>query len=313
MTRTPTTRCEARRRAAWPTLADAVDDDGHPLVPAASPESWWGLGRRLARHRRGAADRAAGGSVRVGGLGVRPMPASVVPQPRGQGHRGDVDRAGLRLDRARAGRGRRRRRACQPTLDAHRRAARCGLASAAVRRATGRRCATTTRRGRRCSASWPGTPPIRGSVRAPRSSSRRGRRRRRDPRPGRPDRARRRRPAWSSSISRPASTRRARRRCKRIRSSASISSRFAKARSSSSSTTPGGAELVQLRQQAWGSVKVSRKTPLGPDDAWVDDLVTGVALGIREERFPARPNDSCDRCRFRTSCPARDEGGQVVP
>jgi superfamily I DNA/RNA helicase/RecB family exonuclease len=78
------------------------------------------------------------------------------------------------------------------------------------------------------------------------------------------------------------------------------------------STTPGGAELVQLRQEVRGSVKVQPQDALGPGDEWVDDLVGGVATSIREERFPARPNDGCDRCRFRGSCPARDEGGQVV-
>jgi RecB family exonuclease len=78
------------------------------------------------------------------------------------------------------------------------------------------------------------------------------------------------------------------------------------------STTPGGAELVQLRKQARGSVKVQVQDPLAPEDRWVDELVGGVAADIRAEHFPARPNDMCDRCAFRTSCPARDEGDQVV-
>jgi superfamily I DNA/RNA helicase/RecB family exonuclease len=78
------------------------------------------------------------------------------------------------------------------------------------------------------------------------------------------------------------------------------------------STTPGGAELVQLRKEVRGSVKVQPQAALEPDDRWVDDLVGSVATDIRTERFPARPNDGCDRCRFRTSCPARDEGAQVV-
>jgi superfamily I DNA/RNA helicase/RecB family exonuclease len=78
------------------------------------------------------------------------------------------------------------------------------------------------------------------------------------------------------------------------------------------STTPGGAELVQLRKEVKGSVKVQAQAALGPDDTWVHDLVGDVAAEIRAETFPARPNDSCDRCRFRTSCPSRDEGGQVV-
>jgi RecB family exonuclease len=78
------------------------------------------------------------------------------------------------------------------------------------------------------------------------------------------------------------------------------------------STVPGGAELVQLRKESRGSVKVQPQDPLGPDDSWVNELVGGIAADIRDEHFPARPNDTCDRCRFRSSCPARDEGGQVV-
>jgi superfamily I DNA/RNA helicase/RecB family exonuclease len=78
------------------------------------------------------------------------------------------------------------------------------------------------------------------------------------------------------------------------------------------STTPGGAELVQLRKEVRGAVKVQPQPPLGPDDGWVDDLVDGISTDIRRERFPARPNDGCDRCSFRNSCPSRDEGGQVV-
>jgi superfamily I DNA/RNA helicase/RecB family exonuclease len=78
------------------------------------------------------------------------------------------------------------------------------------------------------------------------------------------------------------------------------------------STTPGGAELVQLRQETRGSVKVQPQDALAPGDMWVDELVGVVADDIRAERFPARPNDGCDRCAFRTSCPSRDEGGQVI-
>jgi superfamily I DNA/RNA helicase/RecB family exonuclease len=78
------------------------------------------------------------------------------------------------------------------------------------------------------------------------------------------------------------------------------------------STTPGGAELVQLRKDVYGSVKVQRQDALAADDGWVEDMVGGIAVDIRAERFAARPNPGCDRCLFRTSCPARDEGEQVV-
>jgi superfamily I DNA/RNA helicase/RecB family exonuclease len=77
------------------------------------------------------------------------------------------------------------------------------------------------------------------------------------------------------------------------------------------SQVPGGAELVQLRQESYGTVKVQTQDALG-DDSWAQELVTGVAAAIRAEAFPARPNERCKACRFRTSCPSGDEGGQVV-
>jgi superfamily I DNA/RNA helicase/RecB family exonuclease len=76
---------------------------------------------------------------------------------------------------------------------------------------------------------------------------------------------------------------------------------------------PGGAELVQLRISNRGKVKVQPQPALDPDAGWADDLVSGVARDIRAEAFAARPNDLCDRCAYRTSCPATDAGDQVVP
>jgi superfamily I DNA/RNA helicase/RecB family exonuclease len=73
---------------------------------------------------------------------------------------------------------------------------------------------------------------------------------------------------------------------------------------------PGGAELVQLRHETYGKVKVQPQPALTDD--WVDGLVDGVARNIRAESFAARPSDSCDRCPYRTSCPAVDAGRQVV-
>jgi superfamily I DNA/RNA helicase/RecB family exonuclease len=78
------------------------------------------------------------------------------------------------------------------------------------------------------------------------------------------------------------------------------------------STTPGGAELLQLRDALRGKARVQSQDPLGPDDEWVQTMITGIAADIRGEQFPARPNETCNRCRFRTSCPANDEGRQVV-
>jgi RecB family exonuclease len=77
--------------------------------------------------------------------------------------------------------------------------------------------------------------------------------------------------------------------------------------------TPGGAELVQLRKETRGKVKVQPQPSLAAEGpAWVDDVVGGVARDVRSELFAARPNDLCDRCAYRTSCPAVDAGAQVV-
>jgi RecB family exonuclease len=76
---------------------------------------------------------------------------------------------------------------------------------------------------------------------------------------------------------------------------------------------PGGAELVQLRHTKHGKVKVQPQDAIDGQPGWADALVAGVAGNIRSEAFVARPNDLCDRCAYRTSCPATDAGDQVVP
>jgi len=76
---------------------------------------------------------------------------------------------------------------------------------------------------------------------------------------------------------------------------------------------PGGAELIQLRQSVRGQVKVQPQPPLDAGRAWIDDVVETVADTIRTEQFVARPNDFCDRCSYRNSCPAVEAGEQVVP
>jgi RecB family exonuclease len=76
---------------------------------------------------------------------------------------------------------------------------------------------------------------------------------------------------------------------------------------------PGGAELVQLRISTYGKVKVQPQPALAADDRWIDEVVDGVARDIRAESFAARPSDRCDRCAYRSSCPAVDAGEQVVP
>jgi superfamily I DNA/RNA helicase/RecB family exonuclease len=74
----------------------------------------------------------------------------------------------------------------------------------------------------------------------------------------------------------------------------------------------GGAELWQLRRESKGVLKRQPQPPLADGDSWAEELVLGVAGAIRAEDFPARPNDRCARCAFRTSCPAQDTGRQVV-
>jgi len=78
------------------------------------------------------------------------------------------------------------------------------------------------------------------------------------------------------------------------------------------SSTPGGAELLQLRDALRGDARVQHQDALEPGDVWVEEMIGGIAEGIRTETFPARPSEACRRCRFKTSCPAQDEGGQVV-
>jgi superfamily I DNA/RNA helicase/RecB family exonuclease len=74
----------------------------------------------------------------------------------------------------------------------------------------------------------------------------------------------------------------------------------------------GGAELVWLRNERKGGVpQVQRQEALG-DDPWADRMVERVADSVRDERYPARPDDDCDRCPVRGACPAHPAGGQVV-
>ena len=77
----------------------------------------------------------------------------------------------------------------------------------------------------------------------------------------------------------------------------------------------GGAELVQLRQETarTGGPKVQAQAPIGPERSWADELVARVAAAIRAEELAARPGKQCGSCAFRGSCPAHDEGRQVIP
>jgi superfamily I DNA/RNA helicase/RecB family exonuclease len=79
-------------------------------------------------------------------------------------------------------------------------------------------------------------------------------------------------------------------------------------------TALGGAELVWLRNERKGGLPQVQTQEALPGDpvTWVHDLLTVTADGIRAERYPARPDDDCDRCPFRGCCPAHPAGGQVV-
>ncbi|MEU7599976.1 ATP-dependent DNA helicase [Streptomyces sp. NPDC041003] len=80
--------------------------------------------------------------------------------------------------------------------------------------------------------------------------------------------------------------------------------------------TPGGAELVQLRQGAaqrdGGDTvpKVQAQQPL--DGEWVGDLLATAAGRVLDERFAPAAGKHCDHCSFRSACSARPEGRQTV-
>ena len=76
--------------------------------------------------------------------------------------------------------------------------------------------------------------------------------------------------------------------------------------------TVGGAELVLLRL---GNElpKVQAQPPLNPDDPWVERSLTSAEALIRSEQFTAITSSRCDTCSFRTTCPAQDEGREVIP
>ncbi len=78
----------------------------------------------------------------------------------------------------------------------------------------------------------------------------------------------------------------------------------------------GGAELVQLRAGSKdGHPKVQSQPPLAVHDDGTTDVDRQLAGAVRTmtaEEFPPTPGDACSYCQFKASCPARDEGRQVV-
>ncbi|MFE7188588.1 ATP-dependent helicase [Kitasatospora sp. NPDC057595] len=76
----------------------------------------------------------------------------------------------------------------------------------------------------------------------------------------------------------------------------------------------GGAELVQLRKPDKGAAdapKVQRQDP--PDgEPWIENLLADAAGRILAERFVPQTGGGCDRCAFRRSCSAQRDGAQLV-
>ncbi len=78
--------------------------------------------------------------------------------------------------------------------------------------------------------------------------------------------------------------------------------------------TPGGAELVHLREPAKGdpeAPKVQQQLP--PDgDPWIENLLADTAGRVLAERFTPTAGERCGRCAFRSSCSAQRDGRHVV-
>ena len=73
----------------------------------------------------------------------------------------------------------------------------------------------------------------------------------------------------------------------------------------------GGAELLQLRREVRGEVKVQRQPPQQADGegktAVESQLIEAVAL-VRSERLVARAGPHCDQCDFHSVCPIKGTG-----
>ncbi len=79
----------------------------------------------------------------------------------------------------------------------------------------------------------------------------------------------------------------------------------------------GGAALVQLRVDAGkasGDPKVQFQEALGSDEpTWVEVKLGDAARIVRTEAFVASPGPGCSYCAYKTSCPAKVQGEQVLP
>ncbi len=76
---------------------------------------------------------------------------------------------------------------------------------------------------------------------------------------------------------------------------------------------PGGAELVHLRRDVHGKVKVQHQPAPADGDEWVaDEQLAQAVRTVRGEDFVATIGRACDYCEFRAVCPAQPEGATVV-
>ncbi|CUR57390.1 DNA/RNA helicase, superfamily I [metagenome] len=83
------------------------------------------------------------------------------------------------------------------------------------------------------------------------------------------------------------------------------------ARESAGSDEVGGAELWQLRHEAYQRLKVQAQEPQVPDETGhrpIELQLMAAARAVRDEHFPARPGGHCDHCDFASPCPAKTSG-----
>ncbi|HSE56408.1 MAG TPA: PD-(D/E)XK nuclease family protein, partial [Nocardioidaceae bacterium] len=74
---------------------------------------------------------------------------------------------------------------------------------------------------------------------------------------------------------------------------------------------PGGAELIQLRKESRGSVKVQKQEPQPPDEdghTTVEKQLMKAVAVVRSESFPAQGGDHCKHCSFHAICPVKGAG-----
>ncbi len=79
---------------------------------------------------------------------------------------------------------------------------------------------------------------------------------------------------------------------------------------------PGGAELVHLRlgapQKEGGDALPAVQTQPPPDGEWIGELLATAAGRVLEERFTPTSGTHCTHCAFRAACSAQPEGRHLV-